>query len=106
LIHSPDSLYARLLKARYYPSGHLLDTDFIQNQSQTWQDIFHGLELLKEGIILRIGTGSSVKIFRDNWLLRPGALKLDGKKVHSRRKWVSELIDQENITWNEEVVRD
>lgn len=48
LIDSPDSLCARLLKARYYQSGHLLDTAFIQNQSQSWQGIVHGLELLKE----------------------------------------------------------
>jgi hypothetical protein len=106
LIDSPDSLCARLLKARYYPSAHLLYTAFIQNQSQTWQGIVHGLELLKEGIIWRIGTGSSVNFFRDNWLPRPGALKLDGKKGHSHRKWVSELIDQENRTWNAEAVRD
>jgi hypothetical protein len=89
LIHSPDNLCARLLKARYYPSAHLLYTAFIQNQSQTWQGIVHGFELLKDRIIWRIGTGSSVKFFRDNWLPRPGALELDGKKGHSRRKWVS-----------------
>jgi hypothetical protein len=51
LLHFFDSLCARLLKARYYPSGHLLDTAFVQNQSQTWQGIMHGLDLLKEGII-------------------------------------------------------
>jgi hypothetical protein len=49
LIKYPESLCARLLKARYYPSGDLLDTAFIQNQSQTWQGIVHGLELLKKG---------------------------------------------------------
>jgi hypothetical protein len=51
LLRYPDSLCARLLKARYYPSGVLLDTDFIQNQSQTWQGIVHGLDLLKKGVI-------------------------------------------------------
>jgi hypothetical protein len=63
LIHFPDSLCVRLLKARYYPSGHLLDTAFIQNQSQTWQGIVHGLDLLKEGIIWRIGTCLGVNFF-------------------------------------------
>jgi hypothetical protein len=36
LIQFPDSLCARLLKARYYPSANLLDTAFIQNPSPTW----------------------------------------------------------------------
>lgn len=106
LLKFPNSLCARLLKARYYPSGNLLDTAFIQNQSRSWQGIVHGLELLKRGIIWRIGTGSSVKIFRDNWLPREGALQVDGKKGNSRRKWVSDLIDQGSRTWNEAAVRE
>jgi hypothetical protein len=43
LIKFPDSLCAQLLRSRYYPSGDLLDTAFIQNQSQTWQGVLHGL---------------------------------------------------------------
>jgi hypothetical protein len=62
LIKFPDSLCAQLLKSRYYPSGDLLDTAFIQNQSQTWQGVLHGLELLKEGIVWRIGDGSKIKV--------------------------------------------
>jgi hypothetical protein len=106
LLHFPDSLCARLLKARYYPSGNLIDTAFIQNQSQTWRGIVYGLELLKKGIIWRIGDVSKVKIFRDNWLPRPGALKPDGRKGSSRRKWVSELIRADSRTWDVEAVRE
>ena len=58
LIHYPDSFCARVLKAKYYPSGNLLDTAFVQNTSQSWQGVMHGLELLKKGVIWRIGTGS------------------------------------------------
>jgi hypothetical protein len=58
LIEIPDSLCARLLKARYYPNGNLLDTAFIRNPSPSWQGVMHGLELLKRGAIWRIGTGS------------------------------------------------
>jgi hypothetical protein len=36
----------------------------------------HGLELLKKGVIWRIGSGTSVKIFRDNCIPRNGSLKL------------------------------
>jgi hypothetical protein len=35
LIAFPDSLYAKLLKEKYYPEGELMDTTFIQNT-------FHG----------------------------------------------------------------
>ncbi|XP_051201978.1 uncharacterized mitochondrial protein AtMg00310-like [Lolium perenne] len=66
LIQYPDSPSARLLKAKYYPVGHLLDTAFIQDVSATWRGVMHGLDLLKQGAIWRIGSGSMVKIWRDN----------------------------------------
>jgi hypothetical protein len=37
---------------------------------------------------------------------RPGALKLDGRRGSSRRKWVSELINQESRSWDEAAVRE
>jgi hypothetical protein len=59
---------------------------------------------LKKGAIWRIGSG--VRIFRDNWLPRPGALKLHGRRESARRRWVSELIDPTTRSWNEGVVRE
>jgi hypothetical protein len=85
--------------------GDLLDTAFIQQQSQSWQGVLHGLELIKKGIIWRIGDGSKVKIFRDNWLPRHDALKVEGRRGRSQKCWVSELISLETRSWNEEAVR-
>ena len=51
LLTNPDSLCARLLKARYYPHGKLEDTIFFGNASSFWTAIFHGLDLLKKGLI-------------------------------------------------------
>ena len=50
LVVYPDSLCAKLMKAKYCPQGHILDTVFPHATSVTWQCIAHGLELLK-GII-------------------------------------------------------
>jgi hypothetical protein len=69
-------------------------------------DIFYGLELVKKGMVWWIGTGSMVKIFRDNWLPCSGALKVEGKRRPSRLKWFSNLIDHESRSWKEEVVRE
>jgi hypothetical protein len=106
LIQFPDSLCARLLKARYYPSGNLLDTAFIQNSSTTWQGIIYGLELLKKGVAWRIGNGSSVRIFRDNWLPRVDDPKVAMKRRTNRRRWVSELINPDTRSWDERLIRE
>jgi hypothetical protein len=45
LLQQPDSLCARLLKAKYYPHGNLLDTSFPANSSPMWKGIEHGLDL-------------------------------------------------------------
>jgi hypothetical protein len=66
LIAFPDSLCTRLLKAKYYPNGELTDTAFSRNTSPCWQGIMYGLELLKKGIVRRIGNGKEVRIWRDN----------------------------------------
>jgi hypothetical protein len=104
LIEFRSSLCARLLKARYYPSGDLIDTAFIKNTSTCWQGITHGLELLKKGMIWRINTGEKIRIWRDNWLPR-GNLKVIGNATRSRKRWVSDLIVQETKTWDEQLVR-
>jgi hypothetical protein len=106
LIQFPNILCARLLKARYYPSGDLLDTAFIQNQSQTWQGILHRLDLLKHGIIWRIVNGSSIKIFCDNWIPRLDAMKLERRRNNTHRRWVSEFIDPTTRSWREALVHE
>jgi hypothetical protein len=58
LIQYPDSLCARLLRSKYYPRGEIIDTIFIGDASPTWRGVEHGLELLKKGIIWRVGKGT------------------------------------------------
>ncbi|XP_014757848.1 uncharacterized protein LOC106866712 [Brachypodium distachyon] len=62
LIDKPDSLCARVLKAKYYPNGSLVDTVFTGNASSSWQAIEFGHDLVKNGIIWRIGNGEDVRV--------------------------------------------
>jgi hypothetical protein len=49
LLAFPESLCAKVLKAKYLPEGKLLDRPPAGEASQTWRAIEHGLELLKQG---------------------------------------------------------
>jgi len=86
LLLYPNSLCAKLLKAKYYPFGNLLDTSFPQNYSQVWKSIEHGLDLLKQGVIWRVNSGNSIKIWRDNWIPRLDSLKISSPPKRSRVK--------------------
>ena len=74
---------ARILKSEYYPSGYLLDTVFASDVSPVWREIEFGLELLKKGVVWRVGNGNSILIFRDSWISRQSSLKVLSLKTRS-----------------------
>ncbi|WVZ57554.1 hypothetical protein U9M48_007926 [Paspalum notatum var. saurae] len=104
LVEFLQSLCARILKARYFPNGDLLDTAFPAQVSPTWRAIMHGLELLKKGAIWRIGCGNLVKIWRYNWIPRGRSLRPIGKRRSCRLKWVEQLIDRDRRRWDESML--
>jgi ribonuclease HI len=104
LINFPNSLCARVLRARYHPNGDLIDTVFTGNPSSTWTAIVYGLELLKKGVVWRVGNGRSIRIWRDSWLPRRSYMKVLSPRRSSRLRWVSELLDTSG-QWRTELVR-
>jgi hypothetical protein len=103
LLTTPDSLCAKFLRAIYFPRGNLLDTVFKADASPVWRGIEHGLELLKQGIVWRIGDGASVRIWRDNWLPRKEGLKITSQRSSSRLIKVKSLIDGDQ-QWRRDLV--
>jgi hypothetical protein len=67
---NPDSLCAQILRARYYPDGLAMNAKPKRNTSYTWRSILLGLEVVKLGVIWRIGDGASVNMWTDAWLPR------------------------------------
>jgi hypothetical protein len=100
LIQKPNTLCARTLKAKYYPHGNILDTVFSGDPSQVWKGVEFGLDLLKKGIINRIGNGCNTQITRDQWIPRASGFKITALRKNSRKRWVNQLINQNTKTWN------
>ena len=88
LLDCPDSLCARLLRAKYYPHGNLLDTGFPASSSAVWKGIVHALELVKKGIIWRVGDGMLIRTWRDAWILRGHNFRPVTPKRNYRFNWV------------------
>lgn len=72
LLTQPDSLIARILKAKYYPRSDFLDATLKPSSSPsfTWKSILSAQSLLKEGVRRVVGSGSSIRVWQDAWLPR------------------------------------
>ena len=96
---------ARVLKSIYYPRGNLLDTVFSSDASPSWRGIEFGLELLKEGVIWRVGNGKSIQIQKDHWLPRSEGQKTASFIRRTRIRWVNQLLLPTERQWNVDLIK-
>ena len=107
LLTVPNSLCARVLKARYFKNSNILKAGCPGHGSFTWRSILYGRDLLKSGLIWRVGDGSSIDVWRSNWIPRAGAQCPLGRKpgaLASSLK-VSDFLSANGHAWNERKLR-
>ena len=96
----------QVLKAKYFPNSSILRSEPRDGILYTWRSILKGLDLLKQGIIWRIGNGESVNILEDPWIphgktRQPATYR--GATVLTR---VADLLDLSSGSWDEALVQD
>ncbi|XP_057441795.1 uncharacterized mitochondrial protein AtMg00310-like [Lotus japonicus] len=68
-IHNyPDSLLGRVFEAVYFSSGSMESAKRGYRPSYAWSSILKTLSMIQKGSCWRIGVGSKVRIWEDNWL--------------------------------------
>jgi hypothetical protein len=105
LINDPQSLYARVLGAKYYPQGDILKAGPKAGSSFTWQSILAGLTTFKDGYIWRVGDGESIKIWDDPWIPSSPDRRIISPRGASIFTKVSELISPVTGQWGEDLLR-
>ncbi|GAU18647.1 hypothetical protein TSUD_124800 [Trifolium subterraneum] len=68
IIQNPESLAAKLIKARYFPRSSLLEASLGYNPSYAWRSIWKAKQILLHGCRWRIGSGDRVRVMYDPWL--------------------------------------
>ncbi|KAM0925007.1 hypothetical protein ACQ4PT_004493 [Festuca glaucescens] len=69
------------------------------NGSSTWHAIEYGLELLKKGVIWRVGNGASIRAWRDPWIPRESNHKPQSPQGRCRYRWVGDFLLPDG-SWN------
>ena len=60
ILQVPSSLCSRVLKARYFTDGSILSATCLNGASFTFRSILYGRDLLLDGLVWRVGDGSSI----------------------------------------------
>src|SRR3989337_2655785 len=106
LIENFDSLCARVLRARYYPSGDMLNCELKKGSSYVWQSIWARTQTFKKGCIWRVGDGAKINIWNDCWIPTRASRKVitvHGSQVLTN---VIDLIDSSSGEWDEQLIRE
>jgi hypothetical protein len=102
----PESLCAQVLKAKYYATSSVLEAKPKVGMSYTWRSILWGVELMKKGMIWRIGDGVGLNIWTDPWLPRDAMRRLITLRRTTLLTEVADLMDPASGSWDVQLVRD
>ncbi|XP_068328277.1 uncharacterized protein [Pyrus communis] len=102
LITEPDSLWARVIKARYFPHCSIWDAKKGGRASWAWSSLICGREVIKEGSHWQILGGQEVRVWQDRWFpsLPLGHPVPVGQVAVTPSLRVSALICSESGRWN------
>ena len=68
ILQQPNSLSARILKSVYFPDSTILQAELGSLPSQIWRAIKEGVDILKLGLLKRIGSGNTTDVYMDGQL--------------------------------------
>ena len=68
LYTNPDTIWARVLKAKYFPHSPMFDDTRRVHESHIWAAFRHGIKLLPEGMSWIVGDSQDIRIWKDPWL--------------------------------------
>ncbi|KAK1650518.1 hypothetical protein QYE76_068323 [Lolium multiflorum] len=78
----------------------------IVGMSYTWRSILKGNQLLKEGVIKRVGNGATINVWTDPWIPREASPYVISRRGNLIIDKASDLIDTINGGWDEELVKE
>ncbi|KAH9721602.1 putative reverse transcriptase/RNA-dependent DNA polymerase [Citrus sinensis] len=105
IMQSPNSLVAKVLKARYFKHEGFMNARLGSKPSFIWRSVLWGRQVIQQGSRWRIGNGENVKVYKSNWIPRPSTFRPISAPTMAPDTTVAELIDNEQH-WKEKLICD
>ncbi|XP_074271202.1 putative mitochondrial protein AtMg00310 [Silene latifolia] len=107
LLVRPESLVCRILKAKYFKHGSILDARRGFDPSFTWRSLWNAKSLLMDGLRWRVGDGRNIKVWEDAWVPGSEGTRFLAPNIEANPEMlVEELIDRENGGWKASLLND
>lgn len=103
LLHNPESLMAKILKAKYFSHSGFMEAKLDSKPSFVWRSIIWGRELLQEGLRWRIGQGTKISACSKIWLRNVGSCTSIPPSNLLKDVVVADLINDIN-QWKEDKI--
>ncbi|KAK3218383.1 hypothetical protein Dsin_012353 [Dipteronia sinensis] len=92
------------MKGCYYPQTSFLDAKKSSSGSFLWSSLVWGRELVEKGSRWRVGTGQSIKIYKDRWIPRLSTFRIVSPMVLG--EWSSmDSFKLQDGSWDDVLVR-
>ncbi|XP_074309562.1 uncharacterized protein LOC141644043 [Silene latifolia] len=103
LVTTPDSLWTRIMKAKYFPASDFMSASLGHNPSYTWRSIFEARTVLERGMRRRIGDGNDTKMWGHAWLPNSHSSRIISPCAPGNDElMVAELMRPNRRGWDEE----
>jgi hypothetical protein len=101
-----NSLLGQCLKGKYYTNSDILHAPPSRNASFAWQSIYQAINIIKKGNCWKIGSGQSINIWDDNWVLwQNGYRILTPYNGQANINKVSDIITTNTVSsWDTSVI--
>ncbi|XP_042939499.1 uncharacterized protein LOC122274529 [Carya illinoinensis] len=107
IIQNPSSLMAKVLKQKYFSRVDFTEAQMGSRPSFVWRSIKAGANLLKKGLMWRIGNGSKVNIWSDRWLPHShNHMVLSTRDEDCWCEKVSDPIDPQRLEWEDSLLHE
>ncbi|XP_074300279.1 uncharacterized protein LOC141631518 [Silene latifolia] len=102
LYDRPQSLVSRLLAARYYPSGDILQVSIGHHPSFVWRSLMDAFTVFRSGSRWLIGDGRNIRFWHDQWSISEAGPRLLSPISGLHNSVVADWFFDDPIRWNED----
>jgi hypothetical protein len=101
-MQNPNSMAARIIGAKYYQQSTFLEATLEKRPSFTCRSLMPACDVLKNGLIWRVGDGSDIRrIWGNKWLPSPTSFSIQSlHRILAVNTRLKELINQDTKWWN------